>query len=53
VQVSSTDLGLVAKIDLIEGDHGMVRPVDTKRGSPPQVPERAGEPERVQVCTQG
>lgn len=53
VMVSSPELGLVARIDVVEGGEGMVRPVDTKRGSPPDIPERAWEPERVQVCAQG
>ncbi|MGH9182808.1 MAG: CRISPR-associated endonuclease Cas4g/Cas1g [Acidimicrobiales bacterium] len=54
VLLSSTSLGLVAKIDLLEGaPDGTVVPVDTKRGSPPDTPERAWEPERVQVCAQG
>jgi CRISPR-associated protein Cas1 len=53
VQLSSEALGLVARIDLIEGDEGTVRPVDTKRGEPPDVPEGAWEPERVQLCVQG
>jgi CRISP-associated protein Cas1 len=53
VQLSSTKFGLVAKVDLIEGDGRVVRPVDTKRGSPPDVPEQAWEPERVQLCVQG
>lgn len=53
VQLSSPELGLVAKIDLIEGERGSVRPVDTKRGRPPDIPERAWEPERVQLCVQG
>lgn len=53
VQLSSTTLGLVAKIDLLEGaPGGTVVPVDTKRGSPPDLPDRAWEPERVQVCVQ-
>lgn len=52
VQLSSTSLGLVAKIDLLEGDGGVVRPVDTKRGSPPDNPDRSWEPERVQLCVQ-
>lgn len=53
VMLSSTELGLVAKIDLLEGaPDGAVVPVDTKRGSPPDLPERAWEPERVQVCVQ-
>lgn len=54
VQLSSTALGLVAKIDLLQGaPDGTVIPVDTKRGAPPDLPERAWEPERVQVCVQG
>jgi CRISPR-associated protein Cas1 len=53
VQLSSTDLGLVAKVDLIEGDDQHVRPVDYKRGSPPDTVDRAWEPERVQLCVAG
>ncbi len=54
VMLSSTALGLVAKIDLLEGaPERTVVPVDTKRGAPPDLPERAWEPERVQVCIQG
>ena len=52
VQLSSTKLGLVATIDLLEGDGEGVRPVDTKRGNPPDNPERSWEPERVQLCVQ-
>jgi CRISPR-associated protein Cas1 len=53
VTLSSPRLGLVATIDLLEGaSDGAVVPVDTKRGSPPDLPERAWEPERVQVCVQ-
>ena len=53
VMLSSTTLGLVARIDLLEGaPDGTVVPVDTKRGAPPDLPERAWEPERVQVCVQ-
>lgn len=53
VEVSSGRLGLVAKIDVIEADHGAVRPVDTKKGAPPDTPEQSWEPERVQLCVQG
>ncbi|MGH9269389.1 MAG: CRISPR-associated protein Cas4, partial [Acidimicrobiales bacterium] len=53
VMLSSDDLGVVAKIDLIEGDDGAVRPVDTKKGSPPDIPGQAWEPDRVQLCIQG
>lgn len=52
VMLSSTDLGLVARVDIIEGDGGSVRPVDVKRGTPPDTPEGAWEPERVQLCAQ-
>ncbi len=53
VMLSSPRLGLVAKVDLIEGADGSVIPVDVKRGSPPDLPEGAWEPERVQLCVQG
>ncbi len=53
VMLSSPELGVVARIDLIEGSGGVVTPVDTKRGSPPENEHRAWEPDRVQVCLQG
>jgi CRISP-associated protein Cas1 len=53
VMVGSDALGAVARIDLIEDDDGRVVPVDYKRGTPPDLPEGAYEPERVQVCLQG
>ena len=54
VMLSSTELGLVAKLDLLAGaPDGTVVPVDTKRGSAPEIPERSWEPDRVQVCVQG
>lgn len=53
VMLSSPRLGLVGKVDLIEGDGGAVRPIDFKRGSPPDTPEQAWEPERIQLCVQG
>ena len=53
VMVGSDTLGAVARIDLIENDDGRVVPVDYKRGAPPDIPEGAYEPERVQVCLQG
>jgi CRISPR-associated protein Cas1 len=53
VKLSSPRLGLVARLDIIEGDGDSVRPIDIKRGKPPNVPEGAWEPERVQLCAQG
>lgn len=53
VLVSDQALGVIARIDLIEGQGNAVTPVDYKRGTAPDVPEGAGEPERVQVCIQG
>src|SRR5262245_63830421 len=53
VTVGSAALGAIAVVDLLEGEGRRVTPVDYKRGSPPDVPERAWEPERVQVCLQG
>lgn len=51
VALSSAQLGLSAKIDLVEGEGGAVSPVDYKRGKPP--PEGPHEPERVQLCAYG
>jgi CRISPR-associated protein Cas1 len=53
VLIGSERLGAVARIDLIETDDGKVVPVDYKRGTAPDLPEGAWEPERVQVCLQG
>lgn len=53
VLLSGEDLGLVAKVDLVEADaDGYVVPVDFKRSRAPAVPEGAHEPERVQLCAQ-
>lgn len=53
LQLSSTELGLTAVLDLVERDGRRARPVDYKRGKRPPVPEGAYEPERVQLCAQG
>src|SRR6185437_15142593 len=50
VTLASERLGIIAKMDLIEGEDGTVTPVDTKKGKRPHVAEGAYEPERVQVC---
>jgi len=52
VTLASDRLGIIAKMDLIEGEDGTVTPVDTKKGKRPHVTEGAYEPERVQVCAQ-
>lgn len=53
ITLSSNRLGLIAKIDMIEGDSDTVIPIDYKRGKRPHVAKGAYEPERVQVCVQG
>lgn len=53
ITLSSNRLGLIAKIDLIEGESGYVTPVDYKRGKRPHVAHGAYDPERVQLCVQG
>lgn len=54
LMLSSASLGLVAKADLVEGGaEGEVIPVDYKKGSPPDNPERSWEPERMQLCVVG
>ncbi|HVV94957.1 MAG TPA: CRISPR-associated endonuclease Cas1 [Hyphomicrobiales bacterium] len=52
VTLGSDRLGIIAKMDLIEGEDGLVTPVDTKKGKRPHVAEGAYEPERVQICAQ-
>lgn len=51
--LSSEELGLTAKIDLVEGEGRRVTPVDYKRGKRPHVATGAYDPERVQLCAQG
>ena len=53
VTLSSNKLGLIAKLDLIEGDGNQVMPVDYKRGKRPHTPRGVYDPERVQICAQG
>ena len=52
VILSAPRLGMIARIDLVEAEGKAVTPVDYKRGAPPDTPEGAWEPERVQVCAQ-
>jgi len=51
--LSSNRLGLIAKMDLVEGEGDRVTPVDYKRGKRPHVLQGAYDPERVQLCMQG
>lgn len=53
VTLSSNRLGLIAKLDLIEGEGNVLIPVDYKRGKRPHVAKGAYDPERVQLCAQG
>ena len=53
LELSSRQLDLTAKIDLVEIANGKVTPIDYKRGKRPHVPRRAYDPERVQLCAQG
>src|SRR5581483_8952651 len=51
VLLSAPDLGLIARMDLLEGEGGAVRPVDYKKGAPG--PQGPWEPEVIQLCAQG
>lgn len=53
VSLSSTTLGLTAKLDLVSTAGDEAVPVDTKRGRVPDNLERSYEPERVQLMAQG
>ncbi len=53
VELSSSALGITAKIDLVEeGGDGVVIPVEYKRGRAPDIAEGAYLPERAQVAAQ-
>lgn len=54
VTLSSERLGLIARMDLVEGEGAVVAPVDYKRGRRPhKAASGVYEPEQVQVCAQG
>lgn len=53
ITLSSNRIGLIAKMDLVEVNEGIVSPVDYKRGKRPHVPRGAYEPELIQLCVQG
>lgn len=53
IMLSSNRLGLIARMDLVEGEGDHVTPIDYKRGKRPHVANGAYDPERVQLCAQG
>ncbi len=53
VLMSSDRLGAIARIDLLEAVGRDATPVEYKRGAVPDIPNRAWDPERVQLCLQG
>ncbi len=53
IELSSNQLGLIARMDLVESEGDQVIPVDYKRGKRPHVEKGAYDPERVQLCVQG
>lgn len=53
VMLSSPGEYLISKIDVIEGDATAVMPVDYKRGAVPDIPAKAWDADRVQLCAQG
>jgi len=53
VTLSSHRYGLIAKMDLVEGEGNCVSPVDYKKGKRPHTAKKAYDPERVQLCIQG
>jgi CRISP-associated protein Cas1 len=55
VTLASDELGVVAKLDLVEADGKVATPIDYKRGSPKTHHDGslgAWAPERVQICLQ-
>ena len=52
ISLSGDQTGIVAKLDIIEGNGGELCPVDYKKGEVPTNEHRSYEPERVQICGQ-
>jgi CRISPR-associated endonuclease Cas1/CRISPR-associated protein Cas4 len=52
LMLSSTTLGVIARLDVAEAEDGVVTPVDYKRGRRPHIAQGAYEPERIQICLQ-
>lgn len=50
--LSSEELGLIAKIDVVEFSGRRARPLEYKRGRPRSAEEPLWEPEHVQICAQ-
>ncbi|MCA9629193.1 MAG: CRISPR-associated protein Cas4, partial [Myxococcales bacterium] len=50
VSLSSAELGVTAKIDLVDVEGDRVMPIEYKRGRAPSVPQGAYLPERAQLC---
>jgi CRISPR-associated protein Cas1 len=53
VSLAGSRVGVTCRIDLLEKEGKRVTPVEYKRGRPPDIPEGAYEPDRVQLCPQG
>lgn len=53
VILGSGSIGIIAKIDLIEGEANRVSPVEYKKGRRPHAAKGAWDPERVQLCAHG
>ncbi|NLW85250.1 MAG: CRISPR-associated endonuclease Cas1, partial [Planctomycetes bacterium] len=53
IPLSSSILGLSAKLDLVSTADDEAAPVETKRGSAPENEQRSHEPQRVQLMAQG
>jgi len=52
VELSDPALQMLARIDLVEVNEGEVAPIEYKKSVAPDIPLRAWDPERVQVCVQ-
>lgn len=53
LSLGDAELGITAKLDLVEAEGLNVTPVDYKKGKRPHVAAGAYDPERVQLCAQG
>ncbi len=50
IDLCAPELGVRGRIDMLEDENSTVVPIEFKRASVPDLPERAFEPDRVQLC---
>ena len=53
ITVSDSNVGLIAKMDLLELDGSYATPIEYKRGAVPNIPDKVHDYHKIQICGQG